>query len=91
VLASIGDMFSRKDADLAQEQLRAKDMASVLRVLAVDRFEQVATDLAQRLGTDQRRRAFVDSAPPPDDRRNWHRAQVLEATHAFNYFAGFGD
>jgi hypothetical protein len=91
VLASIGDMFSRRDADLAQEQMRAKDLAVALQDAAHERFEQVAADLRGQLGTDPRRHAFVDMAPPPDDRRNWHRAQVLEATRSFDYFAGFSD
>lgn len=91
VLSSIGDMFSRRDAVLAQEQLRAKDLAAGLQQAAHARFQQVAADLREQLGDDPRRHAFVDEAPPPDDRRNWHRAQVLEATRQFGYFAGFSD
>jgi fido (protein-threonine AMPylation protein) len=91
VLASIGDMFSQRDAALAEEQQRAKGLSAATQQVAIERFEQVASDLGRRLGSDPERRAFVDLAPPPDDRRYWHRAQVLEATRSFGYFAGFSD
>lgn len=91
VLASIGDMFAQRDADLRQEQESAKSTADEMKEVAEARLAQVAHDLEQRLGRPGQRRAFVDSAPPPSDRRDWHRAQILEATHKFGYYAGFRD
>jgi prophage maintenance system killer protein len=89
VLASIGDMFAQRDAELLQEQQAAKSTADQMKALTEARFREVAHDLEQRLGRPDQRRAFYDAAPPPDDRRDWHRAQILEATHQFGYFAGF--
>lgn len=93
VLASIGEMFSRRDAELQREQESAKDRASQLVHLARQRLSEVATELERQMGQEANasRRVFVDIGDPASDRRNWHRAQVLEATHRFGYFAGFGD
>lgn len=91
VLASIGDMFVQRDAELLHEQRAATRVADAMRVFAQQRFDEVGRDLQDRLGQRDRRRVFVDTAPPPDDRRDWHRAEVLEAIHRFRYFAGFHD
>ncbi len=91
VLDSIGEMFAQKDEELRQEQVTAKDTADVIRDYSKKRLQEVATQLEERMGVANDRHAFVDFAPPPNDRRDWHRAQILEATHQFGYFAGFRD
>lgn len=93
VLASIGQMFSRRDAELQREQEAAKDHAKVLLEVARQRLEEVATELESQMGPGANggRSVFVDIGEPASERRNWHRAQALEAIHRFDYYAGFGD
>ena len=93
VLASIGDLFARRDAELAQEQEKAKHLAETMRSLADGRLREIAEDLKPLLGRGGAgRKAFVDAAGNDDsERRNWHRAQILDATHRYGYFAGFGE
>lgn len=93
VLASIGEMFSRRDAELKREQEVAKEHASALLHIGRQRLEDVRAELELKMGPGPNgsRRVFVDTAEPTSDRRNWHRAQVLEAINRFGYFAGFGD
>lgn len=93
VLASIGDLFARRDAELAHEQEKAKTLAEAMRELARLRLAEIAHDLQVRLGrAGASRNVFVDAAGNDEnERRNWHRAQVLEATRRYGYFAGFGE
>ena len=93
VLASIGDLFARRDAELAQEQEKAKRLAGAMRSLTENRMRDIAEDLKQHLGRGGAgRKAFVDGAGDHDsERRNWHRAQILESTHRYDYFAGLGE
>ena len=93
VLSSIGDLFARRDAELAQEQEKAKSLAEAMRSLAEGRLTEIAEDIKRLLGRGAAGRwAFMDSTGNDDkERRNWHRAQVIEATRRYGYFAGFGE
>jgi len=93
VLASIGQMFSRRDAELQREQEAAKEHATALLDVGRQRLEEVASELESQMGPGPNggRSVFVDIGEPDGERRNWHRAQTLEAIHRFGYYAGFGD
>ncbi len=93
VLASIGEMFSRRDADLRREREAAKVHAAALLDVGRQRLDEVATELERQMGRgpNGERRVFVDIGDPASERRRWHRAQALEAIHRFGYYAGFGD
>jgi len=93
VLASIGQMFSRRDAELQRDQEAAKEHAAALLAIARQRLKEVAIQLESQMGQGPNgaRSVFVDVGDPASDRRIWHRAQALEAVHRFGYHAGFGD
>jgi hypothetical protein len=91
VLVSIGDMFAKRDEARLQELESAKQLAERMRDVAHHRFEEISGQLGPQLGGSPERRTWADTAAPDDDRRMWHRAQILDAVHAYGYFAGFRD
>ena len=91
VLVSIGDMFAKRDEARLQELEAAKQLAERMRDVAHHRFEEISGQLGPQLGGSPERRTWADTAAQDDDRRMWHRAQILDAVHAYGYFAGFRD
>lgn len=94
LIDAISDLFSSRDAELAQQLRSAKGIATEVWKEANVRFEQVASQIDAGIRHPTRpRRAFADSASPDDEeRRAWHRWQVVEsAKEDLGYFANPGD
>jgi Fic family protein len=94
LIDAISDLFSGRDAAFAEQLRAAKDVAAEVWKEAGARFEQVAAQIDEGIHhPTRRRRAFADFAAPDDDeRRTWHRWQVVEsAKEHLGYFANPGD
>ncbi|MGH3791732.1 MAG: Fic family protein, partial [Pseudonocardiaceae bacterium] len=87
-LAAIADLFSRRDVELRQELDRANEIARTVWSLSVERFEDLAGQLKQSMSAQGgNRNAFVDFAPDHDQRKTWHRWQIIKAARGLGYFA----
>lgn len=89
VLGAIEDMFRRREAEHRRELGLAKETARRVWEAGVDTFEKMAERLRPIIERGQDgRRVFVDAAGPDDERRTWHRWQVLQVASKLEYFAG---
>ena len=88
VLDLIGDMFS-DDSGPAQADLgQATNTAEDIWQLCESRFEELAAQLTERLGSSENRRVWSDNGTDDDPRRRtWNRQQVFRTAAHFDYFA----
>jgi Fic family protein len=92
-LAAIAEIFTRRDQESRAELDRAKEIARMMWSRAVARFNELAPELEGAMNAPEKgRRAFVDEASDEDDnRRTWHRWQILQGARELGYFAGLRD
>ncbi|HTJ76055.1 MAG TPA: Fic family protein [Acidimicrobiales bacterium] len=92
VIASIGEIFAKQAEDRRADWDRAKELAQLLRVRALDRFSQVSGELtAQVLPSYPAFRAFADDDRSDPERTYWFRFQTREAAKRLEYFANWRD
>lgn len=92
VLDAIGDLFGARDKSYKDAIDSAKETATKALDIAVERFREVEQRLDPILGGHRSRRTFIDEAGPEDDeRRHWHRLQVISTAKEHDYFANVGE
>jgi Fic family protein len=92
VIEAIGDLFGARDKTYREAIDSAKDTAAKALAISVDRFREVEQRLSPIFSGHRSRRTFVDEAAPgDDDRRQWHRLQVISTAKDHEYFANLGE
>lgn len=88
LLELIGDMFSAETAPTQADLKQAVDTAEDAWQLCKSRFEELAAQLAERLGSSDYRRVWCDDGTDDDPRRRtWNHQQVFRTAGHFDYFA----
>ncbi len=91
LIAAIGDQFRERRVQTRVEMEQAKETSATLAQMATARFRSLRDDISHAIGADGgTRRVFVDfGLDDDDDRRSWHRYQVIAtARHAaLDYWA----
>ena len=88
MLDLIGDMFSDETAPTPADLGKAVDTAGDVWQLCKSRFEELADQLTERLGSSEHRRVWCDSGTDEDSRRrSRNRHQVIDAAQDLDYFA----
>ena len=88
MLDLIGDMFSDETAPAQADLGKAVDTAEDVWQGCKSRFEELADQLTERLGSSEHRRVWCDSGTDEDSRRRtWNRHQVIDTAQQLDYFA----
>jgi hypothetical protein len=92
LIASVRDMFAKRDDALQQQWNNAKIIADDLFGMAESRLKDVAVQLTEQIAGFSSQFSFFTVAEfDGGDRKNWYRWQTIEVARQLDYFANTRD
>lgn len=92
MIASVKDMYARRDERLREDWEHAKNVADKVFGLATERFEELATRLRSEVGQFSSEFGFfVINNRNGGERMHWYRWQTFEIANRLGYFANMRD